>query len=112
MNTVSPARVVTASEVADGLSLRVAEALGEPAGAAKVGLLAVSVGVGLGVWETIMAEEVDELCGPRGRHGPDRGAYRHGAEDGSYHRQHFELGSEQRAPRVKRSLANRFLRRI
>ena len=40
---------------------RVQEALGELVGAAREGLLALSVGVGLGVLEELMAEEVDEL---------------------------------------------------
>jgi putative transposase len=47
-----------------------------------VGLLAPSVGVGLGVLEELMVEEVEEVCGPRGRHDPDRVAYRHGSDDG------------------------------
>jgi transposase-like protein len=51
-------------------------------GAAKEGLLALSVGVGLGVLEELMAEEVEEVCGPKGRHDPDRVAYRHGSDDG------------------------------
>jgi len=29
-----------------------------------------------------MAEEVEEVCGPKGRHDPDRVAYRHGSDDG------------------------------
>ncbi len=29
-----------------------------------------------------MAEEVEEVCGPRGRHDPDQVAYRHGSDDG------------------------------
>jgi putative transposase len=45
-------------------------------------LLALSVGVGLGVLEELMAEEVEEVCGPRGRHDPDRVAYRHGSDEG------------------------------
>ncbi len=51
---------------------RVQEALGELAGAAKEGLLALSVGVGLGVLTELMEEEVDEVVGPRGKHDPDR----------------------------------------
>ena len=39
---------------------------GELVGAAKEGLLALSVGVGLGVLEELMAEEVDDVVGPRG----------------------------------------------
>ena len=61
---------------------RVQVALGELAGAAKEGLLALSVGVGLGVLHELMAEEVDEVVGPRGRHDPERTAVRHGSESG------------------------------
>ncbi len=67
----------------DALPERVQVALGELAGAAKEGLLALSVGVGLGVLNELMAEEVDEVVGPKGRHDPDRAAVRHGHEDGS-----------------------------
>lgn len=49
MQTVSPAGVVTASEaVEEPLSPRIQEAFGLLVGAAKEGLLALSVGVGLG----------------------------------------------------------------
>ena len=51
--------------------------------AAKEGLLALSVGVGLGVLESLMGEEVQELCGPRGRHDADRTAFGHGSDDGA-----------------------------
>jgi putative transposase len=61
---------------------RVQEALGELAGAAKEGLLALSVGVGLGVLAELMAEEVDEVVGPKGRHDRERSAVRHGHEGG------------------------------
>jgi hypothetical protein len=49
---------------------RVQEALGELVGAAKDGLLALSVGVGLGVLGELMAEEVDEVVGPKGKRDP------------------------------------------
>ncbi len=49
----------------DVLPERVQEALGELAGAAKEGLLALSVGVGVGVLAELMAEEVDDVVGPR-----------------------------------------------
>jgi putative transposase len=39
--------------------------------------------VGLGVLSEMMAEEVDEVCGPKGKHNPDRTAYRHGTDDGT-----------------------------
>jgi len=62
---------------------RVQEALGQLVGAAKEGLLALSVGVGLGVLEELMAEEVDDVVGPKGLHNAERTAVRHGHEDGS-----------------------------
>jgi putative transposase len=77
--TVPVAQVATTIEE---LPPRVAEALGELAGAAKEGLLALSVGVGLGVLGELMAEEVDEVVGPRGKHDPERTAVRHGLEAG------------------------------
>ena len=67
----------------DALPQRVQEALGELAGAAKEGLLALSVGVGLGVLTELMAEEVDDVVGPKGRHDVERRAVRHGHEAGS-----------------------------
>ena len=51
-------------------------------GAAKEGLLALSVGVGLGVLAELMEEEVDEVVGPKGKRDPDRTAVRHGHEAG------------------------------
>jgi putative transposase len=76
--------VASAPAGADAAALpeRVQEALGELAGAAKEGLLALSVGVGLGVMAELMAEEVDDVVGPRGKHDPDRVAVRHGREAG------------------------------
>jgi putative transposase len=83
MQTVSRSQVVTSSEVVEeSLPPRIQEALGQLVGAAKEGLLALSVGVGLGVLEELMAEEVEEVCGPKGKHDPDRVAYRHGSNDG------------------------------
>ena len=81
MKTVSVAQAATAQEVV--LPARVQVALGELVGAAKEGLLALSVGVGLGVLAELMDEEVDEVVGPKGRHDPGRSAVRHGHEDGS-----------------------------
>jgi putative transposase len=64
------------------LPARVQEALGELVGAAKEGLLALSVGVGLGVLSELMEEEVDDVVGPKGKRNPDRTAVRHGHEAG------------------------------
>jgi len=57
--------------------------LAEIAASAREGLLALSAGVGLQVMYQIMQEDVAALCGPRGRHNPDRAGYRHSAEAGS-----------------------------
>lgn len=78
--TVSRSGAVVRSELV--LPVRVQEALGELVGAAREGLLALSVGVGLGVLAELMEEEVDEVVGPKGRHDRDRAAVRHGHEAG------------------------------
>jgi putative transposase len=69
------------SEVAV-LPARVQEALGQLVGAAKEGLLALSVQVGLGVLRELLEEEVEELVGPKGKWNCDRKAVRHGHENG------------------------------
>jgi putative transposase len=60
------------------LPARVQEALGELVGAAKEGLLALSVAVGVGVLSEMLEEEVDEVVGPKGKWNRDRTAVRHG----------------------------------
>src|SRR5215204_5515712 len=82
MKTVPVDAVVSGGERVDELPERVRDALGELAGAAKEGLLALSVGVGLGVLHAMMEAEVDEVVGPKGRHDRDRSAVRHGHENG------------------------------
>src|SRR5689334_1767948 len=57
--------------------------MAEIAGAAKEGLLALAVGTGLQVMAAMLAEDVTRLCGPDGKHDPDRAGYRHGTEAGS-----------------------------
>ena len=79
MKTVSREQVGT-SELA--LPPRVQEALGQLVGSAKEGLLALSVGVGLGVLAELLEEEVVEVVGVKGRHDPGRVAVRHGHEAG------------------------------
>src|SRR3954449_6863232 len=82
MRTVTAASVAAGEERVEGLPAAVMEALGELAGAAKEGLLALSVGIGLGVLHELMEAEVDEVVGPKGRHIVDRTAVRHGHEGG------------------------------
>src|SRR4051794_5146312 len=82
MRTVSAASVAANRESIEGVAPSVLEALGELAGAAKEGLLALSVGVGLGVLHELMEAEVDEVVGPKGKHDPGRRAVRHGHDGG------------------------------
>jgi len=82
MRTVEQDADVIGESMFEALPERVQEALGELAGAAKEGLLALSVGVGLGVLTELMAEEVDDVVGPKGRHDAGRAAVRHGHEAG------------------------------
>ena len=77
----------------------VSVAMDEIAADVREGLLAIAVGAGLQVMAAMMAADVDALCGPRGRHDPDRGATRHGSEAGS-----VTLGGRRvpvRRPRVR-----------
>jgi putative transposase len=83
MRTVSAVKVGTAEDaVEELLPARVQQALGQLVGAAKEGLLALSVGVGLGVLSELMEEEVDDVVGPKSKHDADRVAVRHGHDDG------------------------------
>jgi putative transposase len=50
---------------------------------AKEGLLALAVGTGLQVMTVMFAEDAERLCGPDGKHNPDRAGYRHGTGEGS-----------------------------
>jgi putative transposase len=78
---------------------RVQEALGELVGAAKEGLLALSVGVGLGVLSELMEAEVDDVVGAKGRWNPERTAVRHGHEAGEVTLGGRRVGVER--PRVR-----------
>ena len=59
--------VAEATEGEGVLPERVQEALGELVGAAKEGLLALSVEVGLGVLRELLELEVEEVVGPKGK---------------------------------------------
>src|ERR687887_1901753 len=100
MSKVPTPRVVTALEASESpLPAQVHEALGELVGTAREGLLALSVGVGLGVVHELMELEVTEVVGPKGKHNPDRTAKRHGHDGGS-----MTLGGRRvavRRPRVR-----------
>ncbi len=106
MKKVPATKIATASELAQSpLPPQVQEALGELVGAAREGLLALSVGVGLGVVHELMEAEVDEVVGPKGRHDNERAAVRHGHEHGA-----MTLGARRiavRRPRVRSADAER-----
>jgi putative transposase len=57
--------------------------MAEIAESAKEGLLALAVGTGLQVMAAMFGEDAGRLCGPAGKHNPERAGYRHGSEAGS-----------------------------
>jgi putative transposase len=85
MKTVPTVQV---ADLADTASLpplpeNVALALGDIAGAAREGLMAMSVAAGMAVMQALFEAEVSEIAGPKGKHDPDRTATRHGTAAGS-----------------------------
>lgn len=66
-------------EVPEQVQVRLAE-LG---GRAKQGLLAFAVSVGMEVFGAMLEEDVAAIVGPKGRHVPERTAYRHSRERSS-----------------------------
>jgi putative transposase len=76
-------RDATASTSELAIPETVSVALAEIAESAKEGLLALAVGAGLQVMETLMEESVTALAGLKGKHDPERVAVRHGHERGS-----------------------------
>jgi putative transposase len=92
---------VTAEPLAAVAPDVVSVAMNEIAADVREGLLALAVGAGLQVMAAMMAADVEALCGPRGRHDPDRIATRHGSEAGSVSLGGRRLGV--RRPRVRAS---------
>jgi putative transposase len=100
-------RTATTDDAQLELPEQVMLAVAELAGAAREGLLALAVGTGLQVLQAMLAEDVDRLVGPRGRHNPDRAAVRHGSEPGQ-----VTLGGRRvrvRRPRVRAADGSREL---
>ena len=84
MKKVRGPQVVTGAAALElPLPVEIQEALGEVVGAAREGLLALSVGIGLRVVHELMEREVGEVVGAKGRWNPERTAKRHGHERGS-----------------------------
>jgi putative transposase len=67
----------------EGLAERVDGHLATFAAHLTQGLLAASTAVGLEVMAELMATEVDQVVGPKGKHDPARVATRHGSERGT-----------------------------
>jgi len=85
-----------ASRLPDRLQL----ALTDIAGAAREGLLAMSVNVGLAVMDELMEAEVREIAGPKGAHNHKREVFRHGHTGGE-----VTLGARRvwmRRPRIRK----------
>lgn len=91
MKTVPTLRVVSKADApgqlaglgVDDLPAEVRLVLGDIAGAAREGLLAMSVAAGMAVMQAMFQAEIDAACGPKGRHDPGRAAVRHGSGRGS-----------------------------
>jgi putative transposase len=85
MKKVSAVRLVERdeAEALPGLSEELRVALSDIAGTAREGLLAMSVGVGLGVMAEMMEAEVAGRVGAKHAKRPDREASRHGRASGS-----------------------------
>lgn len=85
MKTVPTVRLAdTADAVAFAdLPEEIAVAMTDIAGAARDGLMAMSVAAGMAVMQTLFEAEIAQACGPKGKHHPGRAAVRHGAGKGS-----------------------------
>jgi putative transposase len=62
---------------------QVVVSMAEIAESAKEGLLALAVSTGLQVMTAMFDEDMSRLCGPDGKHNPDRAGYRHGTGAGA-----------------------------
>ena len=85
MKTVPTVRLADATEAAGlpDLPEEIALAMADIAGAAREGLLAMSVAAGLAVMAAMFEAEISEACGPKGKHDRERAAVRHGTGKGS-----------------------------
>ncbi len=85
MRTVPTIRVADTADavVLPDLPEEIALALTDIAGAAREGLLAMSVAAGIAVMQALFEAEIAEVAGPKGKHDPDRAAVRHGSGRGS-----------------------------
>ena len=85
MKTVPTVRLAdTADAVAfPDLPEEIQLAMTEVAGAAREGLMAMSVAAGMAVMAPMFEAEIAQVCGPKGKHDAGRAALRHGTGKGS-----------------------------
>src|SRR6476661_6738166 len=85
MKTVPTIRLADSTDavVLPDLPEEIALAMTDIAGAAREGLLAMSVAAGMAVMAAMFDAEIAEVCGPKGMHNRGRAAVRHGAGRGS-----------------------------
>src|SRR4029077_9587954 len=85
MKTLPPVRLADASNAAGlpDLPEEIQLAMSDIAGAAREGLLAMSVAAGMAVMAAMFEAEIAEVAGPKGKHYRNRTAVRHGSGRGS-----------------------------
>ena len=85
MKTLPTVRLADASNAAGlpDLPEEIQLAMSDIAGAAREGLLAMSVAAGMAVMQAMFVAEIAGVAGPKGKHDPNRAAVRHGPGKGS-----------------------------
>jgi len=85
MKTVPTVRLVDTPDAAalPDLPEEFALALTDIVGAAREGLMAMSVAAGMAVMAAMFEAEIAAVCGPKGKHDAGRAAVRHGTGKGS-----------------------------
>jgi transposase-like protein len=85
MKTVPTVRLADTLDVAalPDLPEEIQLAMTDIAGAAREGLMAMSVAAGLAVMAVMFEAEIGQACGPKGKHDSERAAVRHGQGRGS-----------------------------
>jgi putative transposase len=85
MKTVPTVRLADTTDAAalPDLPEEIALAMTQIAGAAREGLMAMSVAAGMAVMAAMFEAEITEACGPKGKHDANRAAVRHGPGRGS-----------------------------
>jgi putative transposase len=85
MKTVPIVRLADTTDVATlpDLPEEIALAMTDIAGAAREGLMAMSVAAGMAVMAAMFEAEIAAVCGPKGKHDASRAAVRHGTGTGS-----------------------------